>query len=95
MLVLDIGGTFIKYALTDENGRILPETVEQTPTNAEGCYEDFLAALSHVIHKAQQQQPFGKASVSIAGPFDFEHGISLMQHKFKAVYQKSLKPPFE
>ena len=42
MLALDIGGTFIKYALTDESGTILPETVGQVPTNAEETMRTFL-----------------------------------------------------
>lgn len=95
MLALDIGGTFIKYALTDETGAILPATVGQAPTDAEGSYEDFMNVLAGIIRQAREQQPFCKASVCIAGPFDFEQGVSMMQHKFKAVYQKSLRPPFE
>lgn len=95
MLALDIGGTFIKYALTDENGAILLETVGQTPTAAEGSYEDFLNVLAGIIRQTRERQPFYRASVSIAGPFDFDRGVSMMQHKFRAVYQKSLRPPFE
>lgn len=95
MLVLDIGGTFIKYALTDENGALIPETVGQTPTDAEGSYEAFLDVLADTIRQTSAQQAYRKACVCIAGPFDFDRGISLMQHKFKAVYQKSLRPPFE
>lgn len=95
MLALDIGGTFIKYALTDESGTILPETVGQVPTNAEGNYEDFLNVLAEIIQQARKWQPFHKASVCIAGPFDFDQGVSMMQHKFRAVYQKSLRLPFE
>lgn len=95
MLALDIGGTFIKYALTDENGMLLPQTVGQAPTDAEGSYEDFLGVLEGIIRRAREQQAFEKASVCIAGPFDFDRGVSMMQHKFRAVYQKSLCPPFE
>ena len=31
MLVLDVGGTYVKYALTDAAGRLRPDTVGQTP----------------------------------------------------------------
>lgn len=95
MLALDIGGTFIKFAMTDENGVILPETVEQIPTNAEGSYEDFVNVLTGIIWQARELRPFRKASVCIAGPFDFDRGVSMMQHKFRAIYQRSLRPPFE
>ena len=49
MLVLDVGGTFVKYALTDDAGRLLPETVGQTPSDSQGNYEAFLAVLSRII----------------------------------------------
>ncbi|MDD3334949.1 MAG: ROK family protein [Eubacteriales bacterium] len=95
MLVLDIGGTFIKYALTDENGAILPATVRQVPSDAEGGYEDFLNVLAGILRQAHELQPVVKAGVSIPGPFDFDQGVSLMQHKFTALYDQSLRPPFE
>ncbi len=95
MLVLDMGGTYIKYALTDEHSRIIPGSAAQAPTDAEGSYEDFLRTLSGIISVAREKQNFTKACACIAGPFDFEGGISLMKHKFTAVYGKSLRPPFE
>lgn len=95
MLVLDIGGTFVKHALTDANGLILPKTVRQTPSDADGSCDDFLQVLTGVIARARQEQPFNRACVSIPGPFDFSRGVSLMQHKFKALYGHTLRPPFE
>ena len=35
LLVLDIGGTFIKYGVADESGGLLPGSVGQTPSHAE------------------------------------------------------------
>lgn len=95
MLVLDIGGSFIKYALADEAGRLIESTVSQTPTNADGSYQDFLKVLSSIISQAKRQQCITEACVSIPGPFDFENGVSMMEHKFRAIYHKSLKPAFE
>ena len=80
MLVLDVGGTFVKYALTDDAGRLLPETVGQTPSDAQGSYEAFLAVLTRIIEAAQAQQHVERACVCTPGPFDFEAGISLMRH---------------
>ena len=95
MLVLDIGGSFIKYGLANEKGELLPGTTDQVASNADGDYEAFLDILRHILHLNQQKMHFTKASVSIPGPFDYFHGISLMQHKFKALYQKSISLPFE
>ena len=94
MLVLDIGGTFIKSALTDPAGKLIPDTLAQTPSDADGGYEDFLDVLRGILAAAMRRQKVGHACISIAGPFDFERGISLMRHKFPALYQKSLCPPF-
>lgn len=95
MLALDIGGSFIKYALTGADGTLLPGTAGMAPSDAEGSYEDVLGALTGVIRACREKQAFSDACVSIAGPFDYERGVSLMQHKFKAIYQKSLTGPFE
>ncbi len=95
MVVFDIGGTFIKYALTDENGELLADTVRQAPSHADEDYGAFLGALERILRDAGKQQEVRKACVSIAGPFDFEQGISLMRHKFRSLYRKSLRPPFE
>ncbi|MBQ6564440.1 MAG: ROK family protein [Clostridia bacterium] len=94
MLVLDIGGTFLKYAMTDVYGRVLAESVRQIPSEASN-YEEFADVLRQVIEAGKQAEKTEKACVSIPGPFDFEHGISLMQHKFAAIYRRSIRPPFE
>ena len=57
MLVLDVGGTYVKYALTDAAGRLLPDTVGQTPSDAQGSYEAFLAVLTRIIEAAREKQP--------------------------------------
>ena len=95
MVVFDIGGTFIKYALTAENGELLTDTVRQTPSHADDDYDAFLGAMEGILREAGERQKVRKACVSIAGPFDFERGISLMRHKFRSLYQKSLRRPFE
>ena len=95
MLVMDIGGTFIKSGLTDPGGKLIPITVTQTPSEADGTYEGFLNRLSGILSDALKHPGTERACISIPGPFDFEHGVSLMQHKFPALYLKSLRPPFD
>ena len=92
LLVLDIGGTFVKHGVTGENGALLPHTVGQTPSMADGGAEDFLNALRGIIREAGD---VSAACACIAGPFDFDRGVSLMKHKFQALYGRSLLPPFE
>ena len=95
LLVLDIGGSYIKYGLADTAGHLLPETVRQTPSHADDTPEEVLGALGGIIAEASAAGPVSAASISIAGPFDYDRGVSLMQHKFKALYGVSLCPPFE
>ncbi len=92
LLVLDIGGTFIKYGATDGRGALLPDSVRQTPSRADGPAEAFLDALRQIIRETGDASA---ACACIAGPFDFERGVSLMKHKFRALYGRSLRPPFE
>lgn len=94
MLVLDIGGTAIKYAVADGEGRLLPGTAAQRPAHADGSYEAFLNVLRDIIAEARRSGELTRASVSIPGPFDYANGISRMKHKFQALYGKSLKTPF-
>lgn len=95
MLVLDIGGSFIKYGLADEGGSLIPGTTGQTPSDANGSYDHFLDVMRQVIRLNREKMPFTAASVSIPGPFDYFNGVSMMQHKFTALYGKSISGPFE
>ena len=92
ILVLDVGGTFIKYGLADERGHLLPGTVSQVPSHSEDSADKFLDALRAILRDAGGT--VDRAAVSICGPFDFDGGVSLMTHKFKALYGVDLRPPF-
>ena len=93
LLVLDIGGTYIKYGTADEHGSLIRETVRQCPSHAEEDAGAFLDALRSII--SDWGEGAERACVSIAGPFDFDEGISLMKHKFASLYGLSLRSPFE
>ncbi|MBQ9263919.1 MAG: ROK family protein [Clostridia bacterium] len=95
LLVLDIGGTFIKYGVADEQGRLMESTVGQTPSHADGSAQDFLDALRAILSETDGEGDIQSVSACIAGPFDFDRGVSLMKHKFEALYGHSLRPPFE
>lgn len=94
-LVLDVGGSFIKYAVVREAGGLQPGTVGLEPANAHGSAEEIFAALGRIIRTARENARITNACVSIPGPFDFARGVSHMKHKFPALYEKSLRTPFE
>ena len=95
MLLLDIGGSYVKYALADMDGRLKEETVGQTPAHADGSFEEICGVLLSVLESARRRQDVGRVCISIPGPFDFESGISHMQHKFPSLLGRSLRAPFE
>ncbi|MBR5110812.1 MAG: ROK family protein [Clostridia bacterium] len=93
LLVLDVGGTFIKYGTADEKGCLLRDSVRQIPAHAQDDAGAFFEALQTILR--EQGTDADSACVSIAGPFDFDKGISLMKHKFASLYGLSLRAPFE
>ena len=94
LLVLDVGGTAIKYGLADEKGVLIPDSVRQTPSHANEDADAFLNTARGIIAECGGRDKIKACCVSMPGPFDFDRGVSLMQHKFTALYQKSLRPPF-
>ena len=93
-LLIDAGGNYIKYALTGEDGALREETFGEVPSCAEGSEEEILAAFRRVVEEAREKGAPTGCAVSIPDPFDYGTGTSLMQHKFKALYGKSLMPLF-
>ena len=80
VLALDIGGTFIKSALF-RSGELF-HRLEPVPSRSEGNREAIAAAFRQVIRQAGK---FDHLAVAVPGPFDYEHGIFRMPHKFAAV----------
>ena len=54
-LVFDAGGTFIKYALMDENAQILEKDKVSTPYFEDHGKEDFYRVLGKVVEKYREQ----------------------------------------
>ena len=79
ILVLDVGGTAIKYAFMDEEGKFLRRG--DVPTPHEGR-EEFLAAIASVAAMApaagRVNEPLDGAAVSLPGIIDYETGTLLM-----------------
>ena len=72
ILVMDIGGSTIKYAFMDENGAFLSRG--DTPTPHEGR-EEFMDAIASV---AEGEGPLDGAAVSLPGLIDYETGTMIM-----------------
>ena len=96
IVLLDVGGTFIKSALGVAGKGALEGTFMCTPISSAGTAEEitsaFCEAVSGQIRRAEQEGYEVKAvCAAIPGPFDYEKGVFLMKHKFAAVYGLSFR----
>jgi glucokinase len=93
-LVLDIGGTFIKYGMADGSGCLIEDSVRQKAVD-HSSWEIFTRLLQEIIREFRLTGTVEEACVAMPGPFDFTNGVSRMKHKLPAIYGKSLREPFE
>ena len=95
ILVMDVGGTTIKYGLAGDDGTLLPDTVRQADSRADGSAEEVFSALRGIIRAVQEPYTPERACVSMPGPFDYVRGVSHMRHKFACIEGVSLFPAFQ
>lgn len=82
LLALDIGGTAVKYGLFGKDtifGEFLVKDRDETERLPEKIMEFIL------------EHPTECIGISAPGPFDFETGTGLMEHKLKSLYKISLR----
>lgn len=85
-LILDIGGTYIKYAyFVDEK-----VSVGSFPVTDANGNEDVPNALRNFLKNYQVDE----IGISMPGPFDFTNGISYMDFKLPSIYKKNIKVIF-
>lgn len=77
MILLDVGGTYIKRS----DGH-------QVPARSAETRGDIADSLRKAIGPLTRVQGIG---IAIPGPFDYEHGIFLMKHKYAAVFGESFR----
>lgn len=71
---IDLGGTFIKYGLVDEEGNILEKGKVPTPA---GCgYEETVRAIADAAAKLADKKPCG-VGIGSPGVIDGERGIAV------------------
>jgi len=96
---LDFGGTFLKWSLASPEEPYSPLTrkyFSRTKINSQGSAGEILGVLTSTLETAFRIADFLKIGIrgigiSTPGPFDLGNGISLMKHKFGAIYGLNLK----
>lgn len=97
IIAIDAGGTFFKSAVVSSDAEILEGSVEQVPANSDGAFEDvregYLKTLALQLDHAEKAGiEISAVAIDTPGPFDYENGMSKMEHKFKAIYGIPLRP---
>lgn len=100
-LVVDVGGTSLKYALVDLRGQITGSYPKSRSINSKGDREEILKSFIDVFREMfeharnESMKPLG-ISCGVPGPFDYERGISLIKglDKYSEIYGVNLKNEF-
>ena len=91
VLVYDVGGSHISAAVFDREHCTVQGVVTQGYP-AEQSIETFLNVLQSLATRAAQgQADIAGVSIAMPGPFDYEHGVSWMQHKLPYLYGFDLR----
>lgn len=97
VIAIDAGGTFFKSAIISDKAEVLMGSLYTVPANNDSSPESVREAYRRTL--ATQLKTAEKAGLTISavavdtpGPFDYENGMSLMTHKFKAIYKIPLCP---
>lgn len=96
IVLLDVGGTFVKSALGVAGKGAIEGTFMSTPISSDGSAEEityaFRTAVSAQTRRAAEEgHAIDAVCAAIPGPFDYKKGIFLMKHKFAAVYGVSFR----
>ena len=96
IVLLDIGGTFVKSSLGIAGKGAVEGTFMSTPISSNGTAEEiteaFRTAVSGQIRRAAEEGfAIEAVCAALPGPFDYKKGIFLMKHKFAAVYGASFR----
>ena len=89
-LLLDVGGTFLKSAVADAAGRLLPGSEFSCPVRSEGSRAEIEGSLAATVARgaafaAERGMELAGIGIAIPGPFDYAAGVSRMTHKFRSI----------
>lgn len=96
IILLDVGGTFVKSSLGIAGKGAVEGTFDSTPMSSDGTAEEietsFRTAVAGQMRRAEESgYAIDAVCVVIPGPFNYKEGIFLMKHKFAAVYGRSFR----
>ncbi|MFC5530702.1 ROK family protein [Cohnella yongneupensis] len=97
-IVFDVGGLYIKTAVLNGGGQVVPDTYMIYPSKSKAS---MLEILTHIVDLARRQasriidKEYRIEGIGFAfpGPFDYDNGISYIQgvDKFESIYGVNLR----
>lgn len=96
IILLDVGGTFVKSALGISGKGAVGGTFASTPIASDGSAEEIEEAFREAVgvqarRAAEEGYAIEAVCAAIPGPFDYHSGTFLMKHKFASVYGKTFR----
>ena len=96
IILLDVGGTFVKSSLGIAGQGALEGTFACTPINSDGSAQEIAASFREAVQlqslRAREEGCAVEAiCAAIPGPFHYKDGIFMMKHKFASVYGTSFR----
>jgi glucokinase len=91
ILVFDVGGGHVASAIFDPAERTL-RNIAELPTPASNGGGDFFHTLESLTRRMPPLAgPLAGISLAMPNPFDYEHGVSYMKHKYQQLYGVDLR----
>ena len=91
LLVFDVGGSHIAGGLFHADQTTV-DSVHSLPVRESGSADEFFATFESLKTMILPTTPSScGVAVAIPNPFDYERGISYMQHKYKDLYGKNVR----
>lgn len=95
-LIIDAGGTYLKSAVLNRTGEILMDsgyiTKSFSKSSKEKIIQAFYETVTHGLNCIERMgMILGGIGIAFPGPFDYENGIPLMEHKFMRIHGVNLQ----
>lgn len=95
-LTVDAGGTYLKSAVLNQTGEILMNsgyvTKSFSKSSKENIIKAFYETVTHGLNCIEKMgMILGGIGIAFPGPFDYENGIPLMEHKFISIHGVNLR----
>jgi glucokinase len=93
VLVFDVGGSHVAASIFHLGDADIT-TIRRIPIQKDGGPEEFFDAFVSLAKGALPERILLRGiAVAMPNPFDYERGVSYMQHKFKQIYGMELRGP--